>query len=121
VAAQTGLPFATTVARWSFANWVSDLPGYSAPATLSYSSWSFRSVFASFNAEDPADFPVAFPLIPGQSTGSQVSVSGVFHAGSGYYVDIRQPPSGAVFTLRLTDGLAAEETVMPRLAVLRLR
>ena len=32
VAAQTGVPFATTVARWGMANWVSDLPGFTPAA-----------------------------------------------------------------------------------------
>src|SRR3989454_12797363 len=43
VAAQTGQPFALTVSRWALANWVSDLPAFSAPTALQYKSWHFRT------------------------------------------------------------------------------
>src|SRR2546426_1602345 len=42
VAAQTGHAFDTTVTRWALANWVSDLPGFTAPPELQYTSWHFR-------------------------------------------------------------------------------
>lgn len=121
-AAQTGIPFATTVTRWALANWVSDLPGFAPPAGLFYRSWSFRSVLASSNQQDPFDFPRPFPLVPPVAAGGGVNLAGTLHAGSGFYLDIRQPPLGGAFTLRFETGSAqASFVLVPRLAVIRLR
>ena len=46
VSTQTGVPFATLVERWALANWVSDLPGFTPPAELTYKKWAFRSAYA---------------------------------------------------------------------------
>ena len=35
----TGQPFESIVTRWALANWVSDLPGFTAPSELKYDSW----------------------------------------------------------------------------------
>ena len=43
IAAVTGDPFETVVARWALANYVSDLPAFTAPTQLKYDSWLFRS------------------------------------------------------------------------------
>jgi len=122
VAAQTGLPFETTATRWALANWVSDLPGFAPPPGLFYRSWSFRQVFAYFNAQDPFDFPLPFPLVPPSSGGALVSVSGRLHAGSPYYADIVQPAGGGAFGLRLSGAPGAVSPDLdPRLVVLRLQ
>ena len=115
VAAQTGLPFTTTVTRWALANWVSDLPGFAPPPGLFYRSWSFRQVYASV-------YQVPFPLVPSSGSGSQVNIAGSLRAGSGYYVDVVQPPRGGSFTLFLgtSTGLVSP-SVVPRLVVIRLR
>jgi hypothetical protein len=122
VAAQTGLPFETTATRWAMANWVSDLPGFSPPPGFFYRSWSFRATFASLNAQDPYDFPSAFPLVPLAAPGSGVSTSGELHAGSGYYVDVVQRPGAAAFTLRFDGGSAPLAPALDaRLDVVRIR
>jgi hypothetical protein len=122
VAAQTGLPFETTTTRWALANWVSDLPGFAPPAGLFYRSWSFRQVFASFYAQDPLDFPLPFPLIPPAVAGAEVSVAGMLHAGSGFYVDILQGPGAGGFALSFSgpSGPIAA-SLDPRLDVIRIR
>ena len=109
-------------ARASLANWVSDLPGFAPPPGLFYRSWSFRQAFASLYQQDPFDFPVPFPLVPSSGSGSQVNLAGSLRAGSGYYVDIQQPPRGAGFTLFLgtSTGLVSP-AVVPRLVVIRLQ
>lgn len=122
VAAQTGLPFETTTTRWALANWVSDLPGFAPPVGLFYRSWSFRQVFGFFYSQDPYDFPLPFPLAPPQVSGSQVDVFGRLHAGSPYYIDVLQPPSGAAFGLRFSGSPGAVSTLVdPRLVVIRLQ
>lgn len=121
VAAQTGVPFTTVATRWALANWVSDLPGFAPPVGVFYRSWSFRAVFASFNAQDPYDFPIAFPLQPPLVSGLGVDVAATLHAGSGFYVDIHQAPGAAAFTLRFGSGLGlVTADVTPRLAVIRI-
>jgi hypothetical protein len=124
VATQTGLPFETTTTRWALANWVSDLPGFSPPAGVFYRSWSFRQVFAAFNAQDPYDFPVAFPLVPPAtgSGGAPLNLSGELHAGSGYYVQIVQAPGAAALAVRFTGAPGAiSPNVDARLAVIRIQ
>ncbi|HYL55933.1 MAG TPA: hypothetical protein VEU73_10215 [Gemmatimonadales bacterium] len=124
VAAQTGLPFITTATRWALANWVSDLPGFAPPAGLFYRSWSFRQVFASFNAQDPVDFPEPFPLMPPVDGEGQVNITGYLHGGSGFYVDIVESPQSSAFALdfrAVAGGGPIATSVVPRLVILRIR
>jgi len=123
VAAQTGQPFAQTISRWALANWVSDLPGFSAPSELQYTSWHFRTTFSSLHSQDPTDFPLAYPLVPTLSAGNAVNISGNLWPGSGEYVRAVQPPSGAAFTLHFSANgtTAVSPAVVPRLVVLRIR
>ena len=123
VQVKTGQAFATTVSRWALANWVSDLPGFTAPPELKYTSWHFRRTFGSLNAQDPAHFPNPYPLIPTVSAGSAVSVSGTLFAGSGVYHRALQGPGAQAFTLFLSsDGTSAlPATVVPRIDVIRIR
>jgi len=123
VAAQTGQPFAQTVSRWALANWVSDLPGFSAPSELQYTSWHFRTTFASLHSQDTTDFPLAYPLVPTRSAGSAVNISGTLHSGSGEYQRTVQAPGGAAFTLHFSANgtTAVSAAVIPRLIVLRIR
>lgn len=122
VAAQTGLPFATTGTRWALANWVSDLPGFAPPRGVFYRSWSFRSVFAALSAQDPFDFPVPYPLVPAASAGTQVDIAGILHAGSGWYARLLQGPGAPGFALRLTGSTGSlPAAIAPRLDVMRIR
>jgi hypothetical protein len=123
VAAQTGQPFDVTVTRWALANWVSDLPGFATPGELRYTTWQFRTTFASLNAQAPGTFPRAYPLVPEASTGTALSLAGALRSGSGVYARVLQPPGGAGFTLRLSGpgGADIASAVVPRLNVIRIR
>jgi len=123
VAAQTGQPFAETVSRWALANWVSDLPGFSAPSELQYTSWHLRTTFGGLHTNDPRDFPIAYPLVPTLSAGSAVNISGTLWSGSGEYMRAVQPAGGAEFTLHFgaNSTTAVSPAVVPRLVVLRIR
>ena len=123
VAAQTGQPFTTLVTRWALANWVSDLPAFVSPTELQYSSWQFRTTFASLHAQDSTDFVRPYPLVPATGGGGAVSVSGTLTSGSGAYVRVFQAPSGAAFSLHFTrDGTTALPAAMvPRLDIIRIR
>jgi hypothetical protein len=65
ITTHTGAPdFSTLVARWALANWVSDLPGFTAPPELTYTSWSFRAEFDSLHTKFPSHFSATYPLAP---------------------------------------------------------
>ena len=123
VAAQTGVPFATTATNWALANWVSDLPGFTAPADLKYTSWAFRATFASLHQQDPTDFPSNFPLVPLAVAGSQLNVAGYLRGGSPTYFLALQAPGAGAYTLQFSGagGGVPASTVVPRLVVLRIR
>jgi hypothetical protein len=123
VAAKTGQPFAVTISHWGLANWVSDLPGFAAPAELKYKSWHFRTTFSGLNAGDPKDFPRPYPLVPPISAGNAVNLSGKLWTGSGSYVRVVQPPNGAAFTLQLSANGSApvSPAIGPQLTVIRIR
>ena len=123
VAAQTGQPFAQTVTRWALANWVDNLPGFTTPAELQYTTWNFRRTFSSLHSQDAQNFPLVYPLVPTKSAGNAVDVIGTLHLGSGEYVRAVQPPAGAEFTLHLSANgtTAVSPAVLPRLVVLRIR
>jgi hypothetical protein len=123
VAAKTGVPFDSVVSRWSLANWVSDLPGFTAPPELKYKSWQFRGTFASLHAQLPTAFPRAYPLLPPVAGGNSVLLNGTLWSGSGDYVRVVQPPGGAAFTLQFTGGGGSpvSAAIVPRLNVVRIR
>lgn len=122
VQTQTGQSFSTLLERWALTNWVSDLPNFTAPAELQYTSWHFRATFDSLHMRYPSSFPATYPLVPDSTVGSQVSLSGVLHAGSGVYVRALQAPSAAAFTLQLSGpGVLLPAYIGPRYQVIRIR
>jgi len=127
-----GAAFATVARRWAFANWVSDLPdslpGYTAPATMRYKHWAFRSAYPVLRAlctpTGTAQLPDPFPLNAPGGPGAAINVSGTIYAGSaGTYQRALQAASGAQFTLLFSDGNGSllQGSVGPRLNVLRIR
>ena len=122
VQAQTGQNFTTLVSRWALTNWVSDLPGFTPPPELTYTSWSFRAEFDSLRIKFPNNFPPGYPLGPTAGAGAQVNVTGKLNAGSGLYVRALQGPGAPAFTLSFTGSNATLFTsVVPRLTVIRIR
>jgi hypothetical protein len=123
IANRTGDTFTDIVTRWALANWVSDLPGFSAPASLKYDSWKFRTTYASLHTQNGTAFPKTFPLTPPTSAGRSVNLTGTLRAGSGVYMRAFQNPSEPGFTLLFSNGSRgpiAPNTV-PRLTVIRVR
>ncbi len=123
VATRTGVLFRISVTRWALANWVSDLPGFTAPPELQYKSWRFRTTYASLHGQRPDLFPLAFPLVPTSGAGSVVSLSGQLRAGSGVYHRAFQGPSAPGFTLLFGNGTGGplQGGLFPRLNVIRIR
>jgi len=122
VVAATGVPLATLLGRWSLAVYASDLPGFSAPADLSYRTWSYRAAYQAWHDQLPAAFVRAFPLDPATSP-TGVVFDGSIGSGSGAYVLVTQPASGAAFdvTFRSTSGGALPSAADGQVAVLRIR
>jgi hypothetical protein len=130
IAQRTGVPFATLARRWVLANWVSDLPGFTAPTVLKYKHWAFRSDYPALHASCTSWSafqrlpPDAFPLQAPGGPGAAINVSGTIYAGSaGTYQRALQGPNGAQFTLLFSDGTGAllQGSLLPRLNVLRIR
>ena len=126
----TGTPFATLLERWALANYVSDVPAFTAPPELRYRRWRFRSDYQTIHnsclprvAQPPPPFPSAYPLFPASGDGSAITLSGTLHSGSGSYY-IAQQAAGAVgFTLLFSNatGFPLRASLAPRLNVLRLQ
>jgi hypothetical protein len=123
ITTHTGAPdFSTLVARWALANWVSDLPGFTPPPELTYTSWSFRAEFDSLHTKFPSHVSATYPLAPPAVGGPQVDLTGKLNAGSGMYVRALQAPSAAGYTLFLSGpNPTTLSAVAPRLTVLRVR
>jgi len=115
----TGAPIESLLTRWALALFVSDLPGFTPPAGIPYTSWHFRTTFLSLHQQDPADFPAVFPLTPDSSVGAAVLLTGNLQAGSGAYVMPQQPAGGGAFALTFSAGVNA--LAGPQVTVLRLR
>ena len=122
VAAQTGLAFATLDERWALAAWVSDLPGFTPPGELRYTTYSWRQLFADVNSSIyQSYFPRPFPLVPTLATPGTLNVSGSLRAGSGLYLLVHQAPRGGADTLHVNPGTAPlPATLVPQFAVIRL-
>jgi hypothetical protein len=125
VAQQTGRSFAATARDWALANWVSDLPGFTAPDSLRYTHWAFRAAYPRLNARcTPPGAQATFPLVAAAAPGAGVLLTGGLASGSaGGYARALQGPGDPQFTLLFSDsgGAQLHQTVQPRLAVLRIR
>jgi hypothetical protein len=122
VAAAAGVSFDRLLTQWFLANWVSDLPGFTAPAPLKYTTWRFRTTYAGLNQSLPSRFPTPFPLQP-QLFAPGFQFSGTLRSGSGDYMRVRQAPGAKGFALLLTDqsGAPLPASIAARLNVIRLR
>jgi hypothetical protein len=124
VANVTGAPFATTAGEWALANWASDFPGFTAPTSLRYKKWAFRTAYPKLNAACGSLIPATFPLTATSAAGTNISLSGTMIAGSGAaYQRALQGQSGGPFDVLFSDetGGQLKSTVLPRLNVLRIR
>src|SRR3989441_520704 len=121
----TGRPFAETVAHWALANYVSDLPGFTAPPELQYKVRKFRTDYPKLSARCPAPngIPPSFPLAPATGPGEAVSLSDTLRAGSGKYFRALQSAGAIGFTLLFSDGrgFALPDALAPRLNVIRIK
>lgn len=123
VSEAAGAPFAQLATQWFLANYVSDLPNFTAPARLKYTTWRFRTTYQSLFEQLPSRFPDPFPINPAPFNGGAFSASGTLRAGSGAYFRVVLGPSDPGFTLTLDDGTGGpvSASVVPRLNVIRIR
>ncbi len=120
----TGETFPTLVAEWQMANFLDNLPGFTpSSARLQYTSWNFRTTFASANAQDPGNFPRVYPLLPDSTRTGTYLRTGTLRAGSGRHVRVIQNPSAGAVDLLVTNsaGAALSPTTVPRVGVVRIR
>jgi hypothetical protein len=123
VEAVTGEPISRLLSEWFLANYVSDLPGFTAPSRLRYTTWTFRTTFDALHQADPTRFPDPFPLMPTQFSGGAFNVTGTLRSGSGDFYLIEQLASQRGFTVSFENpvGGTVSEIVTPRLEVVRIR
>ncbi|MBI3081613.1 MAG: IPT/TIG domain-containing protein [Gemmatimonadetes bacterium] len=123
VAAATGEPVATLLPQWFLANYVSDLPGFTAPSRLTYRTWSFRRTYADLHRQSPTTFDRPFPLEPAVFLGGTFNVSDVLRAGSGDYFLAVQIAGQKGFGLQFmqSSGVPFPSSLPARLNVIRLR
>ena len=122
VQAATGEPFEELLGFWMMAVYLTDLPGFQPTTELSYSSWDFRSTYASLHQQDPNNFPLAYPLVPVAGNAQATSFSGTVSSGSGSYLLVSQAASGPAFSLglRTANGSPQPASAGPQLAIARI-
>jgi hypothetical protein len=127
VVSATETPFDRLIGEWQLANYLDDHPDFedlTAGTRFRYTSWDIREVFASFNQQDPGEFPSAYPLEPDVLTGDGYVRDGVLRAGSGQHLLIERAATAPALDLLLTSPDAATALhpgVTPRTILLRLR
>ncbi|MDH4046086.1 MAG: hypothetical protein OEW06_16685, partial [Gemmatimonadota bacterium] len=123
VVTAVGVPFDELVSQWFLANWVSDLPGFTAPGRLTFTTWRLRTTYGGLNQSLPSRFTRPFPIEPAVASPKTVRLDGTLHAGSGEYLRLQQVPGEKGFTLRMTGpgGATLPASVVPRLNVIRVR
>lgn len=123
VTAAVGEPFSRLVTNWMLANYVSDLPGFTAPQELRFTSWRFRTTFEGLHQQLPDRFDLIFPIVPDTLVAPRFAVSGTLRSGSGPYYVVEQQPGGRGFSIKLQDpsGGAVSPAIDPRLTIIRLR
>lgn len=120
----TGEPFSRLVADWALAMWADDLPGFTAPPRLTFTSWDFRTTYDGLHRDLPAFFDRPFPIVPVVvDDGTTLAQGGTLKAGSPDYIRLVLAPGSAAFGLEFTDGSGAPipPNLVPRLTVLRTR
>jgi hypothetical protein len=123
VNAATGEPISRLMSQWFLANYVSDLPNFTAPARLKYDSWAFRTTYMSLNQQNPSRYPLPFPLVPKVFNAASFSATDTLRAGSGDFFRVQQTAGQPGFTVRLTNatGGAISTTAAPRLNIIRIK
>jgi len=126
----TGTPFATVVEQWALANYVSDLPTFTAPPELQYQRWRFRTDYRTIHdaciprtQPNPPPYPSAYSLLPASGDGSAINLAGTLHSGSGSFYLAQQVAGAVGFTLLFSNstGYPLRASLAPRLNVLRLQ
>ena len=129
IAAATGNPFGTVVEHWALANYVSDLPGFTAPPALRYVKWHFRTDYPTLHQACLArgvtgSVPSSYTLVPlASGDASAWNLTGTMRGGSGSYY-VAQQAAGAqgvslLFSTSNKTGLPSSRA--PRLNVIRIQ
>jgi hypothetical protein len=124
VRAATGADFSVLVGEWFLASYLDDLPEFTPSSPrLTYRWWNFRSVFAANCCRDGALFATAYPFTPPVAA-APFTRSGTLRGGSGRHVEVVQAPGAPAFDILLArdaGGAVVDASLVPRLAVVRIR
>ncbi|MEZ4412274.1 MAG: hypothetical protein R2910_04725 [Gemmatimonadales bacterium] len=123
VQAATGAAMSELVPLWQLSNYLDNLPGFTpADPRLQYSSWDFRYVYDTLNAQRPDLIPREYPLRPDSTTGAY-NRTGTLRGGSGRHLRVLQAANaGAVdVVLARKSGDAFPDDRGVRFGVVRIR
>jgi len=121
----TGETFSSLVANWQLANYLDDLPGFTAAdPLLQYQNLNLRSVYQQLFDQDTQRrvFDRAYPLLP-DSTRGVYTRTGTIKQGSAHHLRLIQAGGAALIQVKLTGsaGAAISAQIAPRVAVVRIK
>jgi hypothetical protein len=125
VEAQTGQQMAKLLPAWQLANYLDDLPGFTAAdPLLQYQNLNLRSVYQQLFDQDTQRrvFDRAYPLLP-DSTRGVYTRTGTIKQGSAHHLRLIQAGGAALIQVKLTGsaGAAISAQIAPRVAVVRIK
>lgn len=118
--ARTGVPFTEMLGLWSLQAFIDDL-GVGTRAELTTPSWNTRDIFAGLNADYPASFPNATPLVGYTvSYGAFTLDVPAVHGGSAAYV-LLQGTQSARQLIQLQSASGGEPPSPLRVSIVRFQ
>ena len=120
----TGATFAQLIPLWQLANYLDNLPGFTpVDARLQYSSWDFRYVYDTLNAQRPDLVSREYPLVPDLLTTGSYTHTGTLRGGSGRHLRVVQTANACAVDVILArkSGESFPDDRGVRFGVVRIR
>ncbi len=124
VQSATGTTMSQLVPLWQLANYLDNLPGFSpVDPRLQYTSWDFRYIYDTLNAQRPDLVSRPYPLRPDSTITGSYSRSGTLRGGSGRHLRVLQAANSADLDIVLArqSGEAFPDDRGVRFGVVRIR
>jgi hypothetical protein len=124
VEAATGATMSQLVPLWQLANYLDNLPGFTAAdPRLAYPSWDFRHIYDTLHVQRPDLVSRKYPLRPDSTTTGTYGRTGTLRAGSGRHLRILQSAGAASVEVMLArpNGDPFPDDRGVRFGVVRIR
>ena len=121
--ARAGVSIDQLLGGWALSFFADDYPGLAAPSPdIQMPTWNFRSIYTGLNADLPATYTLAYPLVPQQRTfGSFAPVAVATMYGGGVLWYELSGTQTAPQLLRLQSDVGGTPSTNLRVAVARLQ